>query len=357
MGGVSLDPSGSEVARTRVHETSIVSGWSPSVSTVNNIHKHFKKPMIYLFVTSRFHPSFGFSRPFEQGNREMVSSWQLMLGLYVISAHSIPAWDVDTQNTDMISSEWVPDRLALANSDGSSEFAQSPSGSNVVSSEIPIAQGSSRCAFDTKRFPGRMRARDERSCAADLLQLNHGEEKGRQLLPVEPNAQQGGGGQNNDGSGHPDRRVILPSKDDIVQNLFIPEENRPRPNSELCSDPLHPIPVCAKPSGAYLSIYPVPGRLMVNPCYPCTFFFLPRICYHDNNSHHEKTYFFLLFFFVCAMQKVEIDAEDPVLYADVPFVGCLTLEGGRIGYCCLAAPVAYGFVSAFACPNATYGKF
>lgn len=45
-----------------------------------------------------------------------------------------------------------------------------------------------------------------------------------------------------------------------------------------------------------------------------------------------------------------------VLYADVRFVGCLTLEGGRIGYCCLAAPVAYGFVSAFACPNATYGK-
>lgn len=244
----------------------------------------------------------------------MVPSWQLMLGIYVISAHSIPDWNVDTQNTDMVSSEWVPGngitnsaRPALANSDGRNEFIQPPGGSNVVSSEIPIAQGRSRCAFDTKGLPRRMRARGGESCAADLLQLNNGEEKGRQLLPVEPNAQQGGGGQNNDGSGYPDRRVILPSTDDIVQDLFIPKENRPKPNSELCPDPLHPVPVCGKPSNAYLSIYPVPGRLTVNPCYLCTFFSSVSIFFHDDNSH-EKLFF--LFFFVCAVRKVEIDAED-----------------------------------------------
>lgn len=207
--------------------------------------------MIYIFVTSRFHLPFGFLRPFEQSNREMVPSWQLMLGLYVISAHSIPDWNFNTQNTDMVSSEWVP-------------------GNGNTNS---VAQGSNRCASDTERLPRRMRARDDKSCAADLLQLNNGEKKGRQRSPVEPNAQQGGGGQNSDGNDYPDRRVILPSEDDIVQNLFIPKENRPKPNSELCPGFLHPIPVCAKPSDAYLSIYPVPGRLTLDPCYPCKFFF------------------------------------------------------------------------------------
>lgn len=209
----------------------------------------------------------------------MVPSWQLVLSLYVISAHSISDWDVDTQNTDMVSSEWVPSngitnsaRLALAKSNGRSEFT--PDGSNVVSSKISINPGSSRCAVDTKRLPRRMRARDVKSCtAADILQLHNGEEKGRPFLPVEPKVQQGGGGQNSDGSGYPERRVILPSTDDIVQNLFIPEENRPKPNSQLCPDPLHPVPVCGKPGDAYLSTYPVPGRLIVDPCYPCTCFY------------------------------------------------------------------------------------
>lgn len=207
----------------------------------------------------------------------MVRSWQLVLGLYVISAHSISDWDVNTQITDMVTSKWVPGngitniaRLALANSDGSSKFEQTPGGSNLVSSEILISQGTHRCAFDTKQLPRRIRARDESSCAAEFLQLNNGEEKGRQFHLVEPNAQQGGAGQNDDGSDYPERRVILPSENDILQNLFIPKESRPKPNSELCPDPLHPVPVCGKPSDAYLSIYPVPGRLIVDPCYPCT---------------------------------------------------------------------------------------
>lgn len=208
----------------------------------------------------------------------MVASWQLVLGLHVISALFIPDWDVDTQNTDMFSSEWVPGnneitnnaRLALATSDGRSEFALPPDESNLVSSEISIAQGSSRCAGDIKRLPRRMRAKEVDSCPADILQLNDGERNGRRLsIPVVPDAQQGGGGPNSPKS--PKRRVVIPSTDDLVQLLFIPKENRPKPNPQICPKPLHPIPVCGKPSDVYFSINPAPGGLMVDPCYPCKF--------------------------------------------------------------------------------------
>lgn len=86
----------------------------------------------------------------------------------------------------MVTSKWVPGngitnsaRLAIANLDGPSKFAQPPGGSNLASSEISISQGTHRCAFDTKRLPRRIKARNEHSCAADFLQLNNGEEKGR----------------------------------------------------------------------------------------------------------------------------------------------------------------------------------
>lgn len=35
------------------------------------------------------------------------------------------------------------------------------------------------------------------------------------------------------------------------------------------------------------------------------------------------------------------------LREDILFVGCITIEGGRIGYCCRSAEVAYGYVCAF----------
>lgn len=45
-----------------------------------------------------------------------------------------------------------------------------------------------------------------------------------------------------------------------------------------------------------------------------------------------------------------------ILYApDVPVGGCISVEGGRIGYCCLFADVAYAFVSALL-RNHTIGK-
>ena len=40
--------------------------------------------------------------------------------------------------------------------------------------------------------------------------------------------------------------------------------------------------------------------------------------------------------------EMNIDAEE-ALYADMPFVGCVT---NTIGYCCLTAEVAYASVSA-----------
>lgn len=40
--------------------------------------------------------------------------------------------------------------------------------------------------------------------------------------------------------------------------------------------------------------------------------------------------------------EMNIDAEE-ALYADMPFVGCVT---NTIGYCCLSAGVAYASVSA-----------
>lgn len=34
-----------------------------------------------------------------------------------------------------------------------------------------------------------------------------------------------------------------------------------------------------------------------------------------------------------------------ICIVDVPLAGCVSVEGGRIGYCCQSAEVAYGYVS------------
>lgn len=166
-------------------------------------------------------------------------------------------------------------KLAPATTDESSQLAQFPDGGNLVSSDELIAQGSSGCASDTKRLPRRMRARDEKICPIDRLQLNNGEEKGPQPLPTAPNAQQEGGGPNGDENGRPKRRLLFPPKDDTMSYLFMPVANRPQPNSEICPDLMHPVPVCARPINAYALMYPDVSDLTIDPCYPCTFFFLP----------------------------------------------------------------------------------
>lgn len=227
------------------------------------------------------------------------SSWQLLLGLFVISAHSLPEWNIDTQGSDMAFSEQAPQSgiintatLAPANPDASSEFAQIPDGGNVVSSDELVAQGSNDCGSDTKRLPRKMRARNEKVCPIDSLPLNNGEENGRQLLPTVPNAQQGGGGQNSGGNGEPKRRLLFPPKDDTNSYLFIPDENRPKRNANLCPEPMHPVPVCGRPSDASALMYPDTADLTIDPCYPCTFFccleLFPMInpfCFQHGDEH------------------------------------------------------------------------
>lgn len=163
-------------------------------------------------------------------------------------------------------------RLEPATADAMSGFAHFPDGGNVVVSDGLISQDSSGCAPDTKRSIRRMRARNEKICPIDRFQLNNGEEKGHQIPPTAPNAQEGGGGQNSGGNGEPQRRLLFPPKDDTMSYLFMPVENRPKRDSEICPDHLHPVPVCGRPSDAYALIYPDTADLTIEPCYPCTYF-------------------------------------------------------------------------------------
>lgn len=190
-------------------------------------------------------------------------------------------------------------KLAPATTDASSEFSQFPDGGNLASSDELIAQGSGGCASDTKRPPRRMRARDGKICPIDPLQLNDGEEKGPQSPPTAPNAQQGGGGPDSGENGKPKRRVLFPPKDDTMSYLFMPLENRPKPDSNICPDSMHPVPVCARPINAYALMYPESPGLTIDPCYPCTFF-------SALSFFHEKSHNNLLVF----NRQLKINTED-----------------------------------------------
>ena len=263
-------------------------------------------------------------RPCKQNNWEMLSnsSWQLLLSLFVISAYSLPGWNIDTQSSDMTFYEPLPESgtvntasLAPATPDA---FASIAVWGNAESSDELVAQGNNDCAADTKRLPRKMRARDENMCSVDNLQLNNGEESGSQLPPTAPNAQQGQSGQNSGGIGEPKRRLLFPPKDDTNSYLFIPDEYRPKRNSDICPEPKHPVPVCGRPSDAYDLIYPDTAGLTIDPCFPCTFIFC-------------------IWLFPMINPKMSIDAE-VILYADMPFVGCAV---NTIGYCCHTTNVAY----------------
>lgn len=209
------------------------------------------------------------------------SSWQLLFGLFVISASSIPEWNIETQSSDITFSYPVAESgitnaaiLAPANPDASSEFAQIPDGGNVVSLDELVAQGSNDCGSGTKRLPRKMRARDKKICPIDSLQLNNEEENVRQLFLTTPKAQQDRDGENSGGNGEPKRRLLFSPKDDTNSYLFVPDENRPKRNSDICPEPMHPVPVCGRPSDAYTLMYPDTADLTIEPCYPCTFYLL-----------------------------------------------------------------------------------
>lgn len=144
--------------------------------------------------------------------------------------------------------------VALSTADGSSEFARPPSNrGDVLSLDGILIQGGSGCNSDTRTHPRRIRVRDEKMCPANFLQRS-GEE---------------GSKQNTGGNGDPKPPVMIPPKDSKLQYLFIPEEDRPKENPELCPEVMYPVPACGRPSDAYTSSYPYPNELMVDPCYPC----------------------------------------------------------------------------------------
>lgn len=206
------------------------------------------------------------------------SSWQLLFGLFVMSASSLPEWNIETQSSDIAFSDPVPESgvtntasLASATPDASREFAQIPEDGNIVGSAELVAQGSNGCGSNPKRISRKMRARDWEMCPIDGFQLNNGEENVRQLPPTVPNAQQGGGGQNSGGNGEPQRRLLFAPNDDTNSYFFVPNGNRPKRNSEICPEPMHPVPVCGRPSDAYALMYADTTGLTIEPCYPCTF--------------------------------------------------------------------------------------
>lgn len=167
--------------------------------------------------------------------------------------------------------------LALDSADGSSEFAQTPpKGGDIVNPDGILVQGGNGCPSDTRIHPRRARARDEQMCPKILLRPNREGGEERTLFHVSPNAQEGGGGQNTGGNGDPRPGIIITPEDSKLPYLFIPEENRPKENSEVCPDAMHPVPVCGRPSDTYLSSYSYPNQLTVDPCYPCMkiFFYL-----------------------------------------------------------------------------------
>ncbi len=243
----------------------------------------------------------------------MVSSWQLLFGVFALMANSLPDLNIDSRIYNKAAWEWALDgddsiaRLALSTTAGRNEAAQPLDGGvDVMRSDISISNDSGGCASDTKGLPRRIRARDGKSCGADFLQFSSGEENGRQLPPVKPNAQQGGGGQNSGGSGDPEFPVSLPKESDLLQFLFIPRENRPKSNPELCPDPWRPFPICGRPSDSYTSTARVAPGLVVDPAYPCTFS-PPPPRYFFHQTSHKKDMF--------STRRWTNDAED--LYAQM----------------------------------------
>lgn len=220
---------------------------------------------------------------------------QLFFGLFITSAYSLQDWSINTQISDMAPSEPLlengilnPPGLALASADDSSEFARTPpKGGDIVNPDGILVQGGIGCPSDTRTHPRRVRARNKNTCPINLLRPNGEGEQERTLLHVPPNAQEGGDGQNTGGNGDPKPVIVITPEDSQLPYLFIPEENRPKENSEVCPEAMYPVPVCGRPSDTYLSSYTYPNQLTVDPCYPCMKFFFFSIL-----SFFALTFFF-----------------------------------------------------------------
>lgn len=161
-----------------------ISGWRLTVSTSET----------YTYTTIQ-DPAPLFCMPILTNiGMRTISLWQLFFGLFV-NTHCLPDWNIDTQPGEIAASESLLGNIidnppvALGTLNGMND------GVNALSSEILNPQGSRDCASDTKRLPGKKKARRDNTCPADHLQFNN-REKGRQFLPAAPSGQQGGGGGN-----------------------------------------------------------------------------------------------------------------------------------------------------------------
>lgn len=213
--------------------------------------------------------------------------WHLFFGLFV-NTHGLPDWNIDTQPGEIAAPEPMlgnaiesPSIIALGSLNGIN------TGVNALSSEIKQAEDiSSDCAPDTKRLPSKQKARRDNMCPADRLHFKNGE-KGRPILPIAPNGQQGvGGGNSGGGNGSGEPRVPIlrfPGPEDPLQDVFIPEKIRPRENEEVCPSMGYHVPVCAREVDAYISTFPDPGDTILDPCHLCKI--------------STKEFFFLLSFF------------------------------------------------------------
>lgn len=216
-----------------------------------------------------------------------LSVWQLLSSLFLI-AHSLPDWNFKTQMGDPSSKSGVDNGVdffsnGIATTEGANEIAQVSNEENGMNLDAPNLQGSG-CTPDIDRLPGKLRARRGDVCSPDRLQLNNnnnnnnGGSDGQSTTPTTPKSQEiqpGPPGQNNnddDGSGE-ERKLILPSPNDPLPAIFVPDETRPSIDPDRCYRRGYYVPVCAKESDQYIA----PGSLstyILDPCNPCMFFFL-----------------------------------------------------------------------------------
>lgn len=277
---------------------------------------------------------------------------QLFFGLFITttSTYSLleQGWNIDTQIGDMAAPSSdpllqngigalpeTPPGLALATADDGSNSSSSsdvftpptatpPKGSDIVLNPLDqiVAQGGAgNGCHDTRqsRTPPnsrRIRARDDvdekTKCPAMFRPKDLGEWPENPM----PNLVQG-------------------EEDLGMAAAFLRLDQRPRPNRKLCPYPEYPVPVCGNPEDTYDSNwhnYPV--ALTLDPCYLCMKYFIFQ--------------FSIFSFFLEFLRLTDIY----IFFSrkDNSLVGCTSVEGGRIGYCCFNTDVAYSVSMKFFFP-------
>lgn len=105
----------------------------------------------------------------------MVLSWQLLIGLFALSAKSLQDLNVESRENNKAAREWMLDNDD-SNIAGRSQVAQPPGeGGDVIKmiSDISLSNnGRGGCTSDHNRLSRRIRARDVNSCVSNFLQFS-----------------------------------------------------------------------------------------------------------------------------------------------------------------------------------------